>query len=577
MTLSATVSKSSPDRRPLRAEAFANRYEVYEGLHVLRISGTDYEMGYQHGSLLRDAIGRGPLPSFSRYLERMFEAGQLGALGRPVARAIGIGLGETVGARIGRRFPRHVQEALEGLADGAHLSKRELLRAVTMPETYLWLLQQYKRIVRASPAPRLDVPVMGCTSAIAWAGATKHGRLLHGRNFDYQGVGSWDREQAVIFHEPSDGQRYVSITAAGVLLGGITAMNESGLSLAVHQHVAAEEIDLDGIPVGVIGDSIMRNARTLDDARRILDDFVPNGCWTYVVASARERRVLCYEVSPSRRAWFCPEEGETFAYSNVYLDKTFEGRESYFYPTYWRNNLGRHRVASERLASSRGSIDENTIASILGDLGDEGCRFQTSISMLTTVASVVYDAEEGLVYVATGRAPVSNNPYVAFDLSTSAPKPGAGELRGGMAIPSGRREGFDAYRAAYEAHFYERDVQAARSYIGRALSADAAQPVYHFVAGLLALGEGEASSARSHFDSAIGLGHPAPERVAAFRLFRGRAFDRMGDRDSALRDYREAILGDANVRKAAKRGLKRRWKGGVPVIEWNFGEVVDPG
>lgn len=576
MTLSATISSPDAARRGTRAGSLADRYEVYEGIHVLRVSGDDYEMGYQHGALLRDAIGRGPLPSFGRYLERMFGTGLLGPLGRPVSRAIGVGLGETVGARIASRFPRNVREALDGLADGARIPKRELLRAVTMPETYLWLLHQYKRLVRASPAPRLDVPVMGCTSAIAWSGATKHGRLLHGRNFDYQGVGSWDREQAVIFHEPADGQRYVSITAAGILLGGITAMNESGLTLAVHQHVAAEEMDLDGVPVGVIGDSIMRHARTLDDARRTLDEFIPNGCWTYVVSSARERGVLCYEVSPSRRAWFHPK-GETFAYSNVYLDKSFEGKESYFYPTYWRNNLGRYKRASEILGSRHGGIDENTIAGILGDLGDEGCRFRSSISMLMTVASVVFDAERGLVHVATGRAPVSNNPYVAFDLTACAPRHDLPRLTGGMEIPSAAREGFDAYRAAYEACFYEGDLEAARSHLERALRHDDAQPVYQFVAGLLALGRGEGSSARGYFDAAINLGHPDPERRAGFRLWRARASDRLGDREAALRDYREAILGDAGVRAAAKRGLARPWRGGMPAIEWSFGEVVNPG
>lgn len=575
MSLPFTTPQPTRPRRVSETASLADRYELYEGIHVLRVSGDDYEMGYQHGALLRDAIARGPLPAFGRYVERMFGTGLLGPLGRPAARAIGIGLGETVGARIASRFPRHVRAAFEGLSDGARIPSRELIRAVTMPETYLWLLHQYKRVVGASPAPRFDVPIMGCTSAIAWGGATKHGRMLHGRNFDYQGVGSWDREQAVVFHEPSDGQRYVSISAAGILLGGITAMNGSGLSLAVHQHVAADEMDLGGVPVGVIGDAIMRHARTLDDARRILDEHVPNGCWTYLVTSASEKNVLCYEVSPTRRAHFGPK-GDIFAYSNIYLDKTFEGREVYFYPTYWRNNLGRYRRAFELLSSKRGSIDENEIASILGDLGDEDCRFRTSISMLMTVASVVFDPERGIVHVATGRAPVSNNAYVAFDLAKAKPVKDARPLEGGMGIDDTVREAFDAYRAAYEACFCEGDLDAARIHIERARSKDDRQPVYHFVAGLLALSRGEAATARSRFDTAIALGHPDPERLAGFRLWRARAFDRLGDREAALRDYREAILGDAGVRAAAKRGLKRAFRGGMPAIEWSFGEVVQP-
>ena len=553
----------------------ADRYEVYEGIHVLRIGGDDYEMGYQHGSILAEAIARGPLRAFSRYVERMFATGLLGPLGRPLGAAIGIGLGETVGRRIANGFPPHVRRALEGLADGARIPRGELLRAVTMPETYLWLLHQYKRIVRPAPAPRFGVPVFGCTSALAWGDATTQGRLLHGRNFDYQGVGSWDREQAVVFHEPSGGQRYVSISAAGILLGGITAMNESGLTLVVHQHMAFDEMDLRGVPVGVVGDAIMRHARNLDDARRILDDHVPNAGWTYLIASAREKSVLCYEVSPSHRQWFLPE-GDTFAYSNIFLGKAFAGRETFFYPTYWRHNVGRYHRATELLEKSRGQIDESVIAAILGDTGDERCRFRDAIAMLMTVASVVFDPERGIVYVATGRAPVSNEPYVAFDLSSSRPRKDLPKLVGGTRVDTARREAFRHYRDAYEACFHHDDRQAARRNLDLAIARDPKQPVYHFVAGLLALADGELVAARRHLDEAIALGHPDPERVAGFRLWRARVLDRLGERDAALGDYREAVVGDEAVRAAAKKGLKRPWRGGVPAIEWSFGEVVGP-
>ena len=36
-------------------------------------------------------------------------------------------------------------EALDGLADGAKLDRRELEAAVTMPETFLWALSRYVR------------------------------------------------------------------------------------------------------------------------------------------------------------------------------------------------------------------------------------------------------------------------------------------------------------------------------------------------------------------------------------------------------------------------------------------------
>src|SRR5262245_6834389 len=159
------------------------RYARHAGFHVLRLSGDDYAMGHQHGAALRDAIAHGPVPYFERYVERMLGAG-VGPLGAAAA----VVLRRTVGHRVAAGFPPHARRALEGLADGAGVARDKLLGACTMPETYLWVVHKLIRLRGAAVAPRAGASLMGCTSAIAWGGATKDGSMLHGRNFDYQGV-----------------------------------------------------------------------------------------------------------------------------------------------------------------------------------------------------------------------------------------------------------------------------------------------------------------------------------------------------------------------------------------------------
>jgi tetratricopeptide (TPR) repeat protein len=552
----------------------ASRYERFEGIHVLRLEGSDYEMGYQHGALLKEAIGRGPLPYFGDFVDRMITR-SFGLVGKPLARAAGIGLGETVGRKIAARFPAYVREGLDGLADGAGLPRKQLLRAVTMPETYLFILATVIAHRKYPPAPRFSVPLMGCTSVVAWGDATAGGGMLHGRNFDYQGVGAWDTEPLVVVYRPKNGQRYVSIAAAGILFGGITAMNESGLSLVVHQHLASLDFDLGGTPIGVVGDKIMREARTLDDARRLLDEHVPNGAWTYVITSAKEKQALCYEVTSKRRAWFHPE-GDTFGYTNMYLSKVFDGCEVYAYPVQWHHNAGRYHRANQLLAEARGRIDADKISSFLGDLGDATCRFQSAISCLQTVASVVFAPGDGIVHVATGRAPVPNQPYVAFDLNAEKPRPDLPRLTGGTAIPAKARAAFDDYRAAYEAYFNRDDVAEARRLVERARSFEPNQAVYAFVAGALALGQGDAAAAEPAFDQAIRLGHQVSERRASFHLWRARTRDLLGKRDLAIDDYGKALSGDRMVAAAAEQGRSRPYRLKPVAVEWNFGEVVTP-
>jgi Acyl-coenzyme A:6-aminopenicillanic acid acyl-transferase len=545
-------------------------YERHAGLHVLRLAGDDYEMGYQHGTLLKEAIARGPLPYFERYVESMIAAGLGPALGALIA----AGLRGTVGRKIAAGIPQDVRRGLDGLADGAGIRRRALFGAVTMPETYLWVLHALLRLNNPRLAPRTGVPLMGCTSAVAWGSATKDGAMLHGRNFDYQGVGAWDTEQAVVFHRPKGGQPYVSVSAAGVLLGGVTAMNASGLSLVVHQHMASDALTLGGLPIGIAGDRVMRHAKNLEDARRILDDHVPNGCWTYVITSARDARALCYEVTPKGRACFFADDG-TFAYSNVFLDPALGESERHLYPSHWRNNLARLGRARGLLADAKGSIDAPFIAKILGDPGENGCRFERSISMIMTVASVVFRPGDGVVYVATGRAPVSNREYVAFDLGREAPRQDMEPL-GGDRLDEQRTRAFDAYRAAYEAYFNEKDLGRARGELERAVEIQPNEALYHFVLALIALRERDTTRAERALDRALTIGHRSGERVATFHLWRGRARDAAGRRDAAVSDYHLARGGDEYVRAAAEKGLGRAWKPRRFGIEFTLADVPMP-
>ena len=547
------------------------RYERFADLHVLRLEGDDYEMGHQHGTLLRDAIRRGPLTYFDRYVERMLGA----SLGPQAGALLAAGLRRTVGSKIASGFPERARRGLDGLADGSGIDRRVLMGAVTMPESYLWVLQRVLDLRRPGVAPRHGVPLMGCTSAIAWGDATTDGKLLHGRNFDYQGIGAWDAEQAVVFHRPDHGMPYVSIAAAGILFGGITAMNAAGLTLVVHQHMGSRALRLGGTPIGLTGDEIMRHARNLDDARRILDADRPNGCWTYVIGSASDRAVLCYETTPDRRA-AVREEGGTFGYANVYLDEALGATEHHLYPTHWRNNLARLRRSRQLLAERRGRHDPDSIAAILGDLGDPGCRFETTIAMMMTVGSVVFAPEDGVAWVATGRAPVSNREYVPFDLAREAPRRDLPPLTGGRP-PADVADAFDAYRDAHEAYFEHGDLPRARRAIARATELRPGEALYHFVAGLFALLDSDPTAAEGCLGRAIEIGHGVHERRAAFHLWRGRARDASGKRRDALRDYDVAKESpDRVTRDAASRGARRPWRPRRFAIELNFADVPVP-
>jgi tetratricopeptide (TPR) repeat protein len=180
------------------------------------------------------------------------------------------------------------------------------------------------------------------------------------------------------------------------------------------------------------------------------------------------------------------------------------------------------------------------------------------------------------VYVATDRPPVCNRPYVAFDLTSRRVRNDLPAATGGARADDAAIAAFDAYRDAFEAHFNDSDVPAARAHVARARELQPRQSVYAFVAGLLELAGGDARAALRAFDDSLELGHGDAERVASFHLWRGRSLDALGRRDEARRAYDAAKPGDPNVRRAAEKNAKKPYKLRAPAVEWSFGDVISP-
>jgi len=551
-------------------------YRRVNGLHVLHLKGDDYEMGRQHGALLSHMVPEGPIPYYRTYVERIVGSG------RGVSAAAAL-VQRLVGRKVLDAIPEFALDAMRGLADGAGLSREEVLEGCSMPDTLLWAAAAMMRVRRVAPAVQHRLALgLGCSSAMAWGGATEDGKLLHARNLDYHGVASWPRASAVVFHEPDRGQRYVALSAAGVVLGGVTAMNEAGLSLAVHQHMFTDGTRLGGTPIGIVGDLIMRNATNLDEAQAILAAHRPIGCWTYLVCDGHRREVLCWEENPRwRKARHIRSDEESFSYANIYLDEDLGATERDLYGSYWRANLGRQVRMHELLDQRSGPLTADGMAAIIGDNGGTKCRVHKPLAMLMTVASVVFRPEDGVFWVATGEAPTSQNPFEPFSLATLDHAPELGQLTGGVPGDEAEAAAFDAYRRSYLAYFDDRDLPRSREIIREAVALQPTQPLYHFLDGLLSTAAGDADLAWRSFDRALEVGHPDPERAASFHLWRGRAADLMARRGQARRDYREALARpvDAPVARAAKRGLRRAYASRQARridVDFAFADVVAP-
>jgi hypothetical protein len=99
---------------------------------------------------------------------------------------------------------------------------------------------------------------------------------------------------------------------------------------------------------------------------------------------------------------------------------------------------------------------------------------------------------------------------------------------------------------------------------------------YGFVSGLAALLGGDLAGADAHFARTATVAHPEGARRAALALWHGRVHDLRKRRTEALRAYREALLGERLVARAAEAGLEEPYAWKPFSIEWNFGDVLAP-
>jgi tetratricopeptide (TPR) repeat protein len=573
-TEKTTTEKTTFATTPWRKHGKGEARQV-GNIRVLRLRGSFREMGEQHGALLRDEVRAGTIPYYRVFLEKLLgrSMGPFSAVAWPALQA-------AVGRRVQKNMPDFALETIAGLAEGAGLDPEEFLAGCTMPDTLLWVASRLIELKVPGPAVAHRISLgLGCTSAIAWGDATEDGKLLHARNLDYHGVSTWPKNAALLFHEPDVGMRYVSAASAGVGLGGVTAMNAAGLSLTVHQHMFTDQSKLGGTPIGAVGDIVMREAKTLDEAEAIFARYKPIGCWTYLVTDGKNGEVLCWEESPVRHAKkrFTREDA-TLGYANIYLDPELGRTEMNLYGSYWRHNQARHKRANDAMKASRGRIDERTVAGAIADRGLDGCRIAESTAMVMTTTSVVFKPEDGLVWVGTGEAPTSRNEFLCFSLHDQDHVPSRGSFQVEDGETKDERAAYEHYRRVYCAYVDRHDVKDALREAEAARDLAPKEPLYHALVGLCALELRDAVRARAAFDRAIALGHPHEERRASFHLHRGRAHDLLGDRREAKDDYRAclSLKGDAPVHAAARKGYAKRWKHRAFNVDVSLADVVSP-
>lgn len=526
-----------------------------KGIRVLHLYGTEEEMAYQHGSLLKEDIPQGA----AGYLAHKFEneVRRDGPLkNSPLLQEIAIRLGHAViFNRLIRQIPEEERKIIRALSEASGIPKNDFERAAALPDAMV-ILSQYisGRYFLSKMMPK----ILGCTGYVAFDQMTQSGELVQGRNLDFPVGNYWDRYPTVTYHYPTTGQKYVSIATAGVYTAGVTGFNESGLILAIHQ-LFTTDVSAKGVPIVLICARVVREATNISDAVSIIRSMKRAGNWAIVLSSVKEKRAVVIEVSP-HEVFVREASGGLITHSNYCFSPRLKRHELYFNHTTIEDNLYRCNRLIELCQEAKGAIDERKGIDILGDHYDSLNKRQRvigrTVSTIYNVQSVFFHPEERRFWISTGLAPANLSDYLEL--------PWNGEewdvihaektVSPNAFSKTKQYEGMKEYTRAYHEFYNTKDFSKAEKFLKNALMHDPEEFAYYLALGFTQIKLRNFSLAREMFAKGEKLTHLSHHERAILALFHGHASDLLSNRSEAKKKY-EPWLYDSRIDAKLKRAF----------------------
>lgn len=239
------------------ARCGAGWLERIDGYAVLHLKGTPYEMGYQHGALLKEDCRQNLDYLLNVKGGEKVELGPVKVSPRLVIAGIVAGQKKYV--------PAKYFEEMDGLADAAGLEKKDVYAANFIPEMF------------------------HCSGFALMGSATRDGTLYHGRVLDYACDWRLQEHAVLVVAEPDGEIPFVNVTYAG-FVGSVTGMNAQHVSIG--EMGGAGQGHWNGVPMAFLVREVLQTASDLDAAIAVFQDN-PRTCqYYYVIADGKSNRAV---------------------------------------------------------------------------------------------------------------------------------------------------------------------------------------------------------------------------------------------------------------------------------------------
>ncbi|HEY4242514.1 MAG TPA: C45 family peptidase [Kofleriaceae bacterium] len=511
-------------------------------LTLARLSGTQAEMGAQHGALAAPHAAR--LFDWYRRLAARMLAGDTGAATRAVVQAVA----DAWQARLARSRPAEFAArsrafvAEVGRREGSVRGAERTFAAMDALQNVVALAARFRQGPFAAAARRVELAaaIPACTTAIAWGDATADGELWFARNFDFPGVGVWDAAPAFTVCVPAGGMRYGFFATRGADAPVVTVVNEAGLVIAPHTRWH-RDVAFGGAMIVDLVHAIGARAESLADAEAIARAHPASSSWGIAIGSARERSAIVLELA-GPHVEVVRARGDTLVCANRYRSPALQAGELAGSAAWAAHSDRREQRMRDLIEQHAGRLAPEDLARFLGDRVDpadpsgQPRLLGGILAQATNVHAVVVAPALRRALVGVDEAPSCEGAWARLAWRWDGPT-GAWDgtdagfdvaIDRGIAAPHSLA--VRAVHAGFAAFEHAHDVPAALAAFERAVALAPRDPSIRLPACWLALEAGQAVRAVAHAEA--GLAHERePYRRAQLEHWMRRAGDR--DRRSA--------------------------------------------
>lgn len=387
--------------------------EQVQGINVLRLVGTPFEMGLQHGELMADKLAEGVA---------WVENDPYGIAFLSLARSYGL-----IDEAMEHSYP-DVYDECDGMDEAARRAgvsgwSMDICVGLAYADVALAFIQQ-------------ELP--GCTQFVATGAATPDGRLVHGRTMDWGDIQYLFDYPTIIARRPDGGIPSVGIGFPGCV-APYNGINAEGIAIAINHNVAKDDSERrrGGHAHTQMVHQILSKCSSLDEAIAYLQEQTHCHAQGITISDGKNRRAGAFEITANHMGIRELDENGLVFMTNHFIHpdmadlhvpvteetssyRRMQRLEQLLNPDGQDSIYGQINPAGA-VSVLRDSTDPITGETFPSDLFDGG----RTIANNAAVWSMVFVPEDNIFYTAMGAAPVPPRTFVGFDVDELLKGPGA--------------------------------------------------------------------------------------------------------------------------------------------------------